>query len=361
MQEQFNYKQINWIDGMKINKDHFIGLENYFTYCDAEIRKIWMDQYSYGLLPLSSSRDTNLEFDAVIDDQYNLKVMLIKCQAINPEGYRIDISGDKIETLFNLSEFQEKEFYIAISVNPFSRIPSGQAGATENPLRQPFVAPEYKLHLVPATVNLSSGLAPEIMLLGKISVVNNRPEIDRSYIPPCASIKSHAELLKFYEFVYQSVISLERNIVELISEINLKTTSNALINVILHVADSALYFLNGEISNYKWFMASKPPVVLISSIVNLARSVKNAFDTRTPEEREKLLNYLSEHFDINPAKFKQLLESTIAIDYQHTQINQSLEKAEDFINVYSQIVNELKKMDFIVGDKRKKRIDIIIR
>ncbi|MCD4730811.1 MAG: hypothetical protein K8R74_09445 [Bacteroidales bacterium] len=93
----------------------------------------------------------------------------------------------------------------------------------------------------------------------------------------------------------------------------------------------------------------------------MAHTIKNAIDARTPEEREKLLNYFSEHFDINPAKFKQLLDVTIGIDYQHTEINQSIEKVEDFINVISLLFNELKKMEFIEGVKRKKKIDIVIR
>jgi hypothetical protein len=56
-----------------------------------------------------------------------------------------------------------------------------------------------------------------------------------------------------------------------------------------------------------------------------------------------------------------LLETTIGIDYQHNQISQSISKAGDFVNVFSQLLNELKKMEFIVGESRKKRIDIIIR
>jgi len=361
MREKNEYKQINWTDGMKINKDHFIGLENYFTQCDAEIRRMNIDQYSYGLLPLTDKNDTNLEFELMTDDQNQLKVKLKICQAIDPQGYRIDISGESLESSFSLSQFQENSFYLAISADPYTRVAYGQADAGESQLRQPFVVPEYKLHLAPSTMNISSAFGNTIMPLGKIMIISNRPETDRNYIPPCMSVNSHPEMIKFFDSVDQNIIALERNIVELISEINLKTTSNALINIILHIAGSVLHHLNGKITEYRWFTATRPPIILISNIISLARTVRNAFETRIPEERERLLNYLSDHFDINPAKFKQLLDVTIGIDYQHNDIRESLVKAEDFITVFSQLINELKKMEFIVGEPRKKRIDIIIR
>lgn len=368
MYDQRNYRQINWIDGMKINKDHFIGLENHFTASDAETRMLWMDPYSYGLLPPSSQKDKNLEFEASIDDQGRLKVRLLKCSALTPEGFRIEISGSAdemagspVEATFNLSDYQDRDFYLLVALNPFVRIPSGSADSGESPLRQPFVVPECKLNIAPVSININSLSGADSMPFAKISVTNNRVEEDITYIPPCTSSSSHPELIKFYNNVNQSVIAMERNIIELIAEINLKTTSNALINIILNIADGLQHYFNSKIVDYKWFTASKPPVYLIANIVSIARTVKNATDTRIPEEREKLLNYLSEHFDINPAKFRQLLETTIGIDYQHNQISQSISKAGDFINVFSQLLNELKKMEFIVGESRKKRIDIIIR
>ncbi|HJN06260.1 MAG TPA: hypothetical protein QF480_06565, partial [Bacteroidales bacterium] len=130
MHNKINYKQINWTDGMKINKDHFIGLENYFTACDADVRRIYLDEYSYGLMPLKSPKDKNLEFEAFIDDQKNLKVKVLTCRAITQAGYLIDISNGSTETsnginlnveaTLAISNMQEKEFYVVISVNPFS-------------------------------------------------------------------------------------------------------------------------------------------------------------------------------------------------------------------------------------------------
>ena len=371
MHNKINYKQINWTDGMKINKDHFIGLENYFTACDADVRRIYLDEYTYGLMPLASQQDKNLEIEAFIDDQKNLKVKVLKCRAITQVGYLIDISNVsaeiangvdlKVEATFELTNKQEKEFYVVISVNPFSRIAVGEAVSSESPLRQPFVIPEYALQIVPATTGVLENLGPDLLPLCKISVENIKPEINTTYLPPCTSMNSHIKLQEFHAFATQSINALESNVVDLIAEVNLKATSKALINIILYLSENLLVYLNDKIFEFKWLLKSKPPVYLIASIVRMAHTIKNAIDTRTPDEREKLLNYFSQHFDINPAKIKQLLDVTIGIDYQHTEINQSISKAEDFINVVTLLFNELKKMEFIEGVTRTRKIDIIIR
>ncbi|MCD4730810.1 MAG: hypothetical protein K8R74_09440 [Bacteroidales bacterium] len=258
MHDHFNYKQINWTDGMKINKDHFIGLENYFTACDADVRRIYLDEYNYGLFPLSTQQDENLELEAFIDDQKNLKVKLLKCHAITPAGFLIYISNGgaenskgmdlNVEVTLNIEDSQENDFYLIISVNPFSRIPVGHAESSESPLMQPFVIPEYTLQIIPASAGLSKSLGPDLLPLGKISVENIKPEIDTDYIPPCTSLNSHLKLQEFFSFSSQSINALEKNIVELIAEINLKSTSKPLIDIILYVAENLLFFLNDKIS-----------------------------------------------------------------------------------------------------------------
>jgi len=59
-----------------------------------------------------------------------------------------------------------------------------------------------------------------------------------------------------------------------------------------------------------------------------------------------------------------LLDNTIGLNYDHTNIYHSVEKAEDFLNVISLLFNELSKMELIAGKKKKaepKKIDIILR
>ena len=371
MQDLNKYKQINWVDGMKINKDHFIGLENYFISRIQSWRSSTIDQYNYGLLPFDDTIEQTIKFQAVIDNQY-LNVKLINCQAITQGGYWINISDESsdaggtgkidIETSLELKNVQEGEYYLIISVDPYSRGPVGKVSAAEDPLRFPFVVPEYKLHLSNVDVEVAGKLGSDSLILGKISYKDNKPEIINEYIPPCSSIQSHPLLIKSYTHLTQSLYALELNIIELITEINSRESSNILTKTILHLSEKLLTFLGVHSTEYRWYLKNKPPVYLLDWVVTIAKIFKNAYETRTAEEREKLLNYFYDHFDINPSKFKQLLDHTIEIEYDHNDINQSLKKAGDFFDVILSLFNELKKMEFIVGGKRKTRkIDIVIR
>ena len=371
MQDSEKYKQINWIDGMKINKDHFIGLENYFISRVQACRSTMIDPYNYGLLPFEDEVEKSINFKAEIDNQY-LKLRLINCQALTPGGYWINISDDSsdaqgnstldIETSWELKDFQEGEYFLIISVDPYGRVPAGKVSAAEDPLRFPFILPEYKLHLSSVEDKLTSNLGSDSLVLGKIIYRENKPKVDNEYIPPCSGIQSHPLLISFYTHLTQSLHTLEQDIIELITEINSRESTNILTITILHLSEKLLTFLSVHSNEYRWYLKNKPPVFLLDWLVTLAKIIKNAYETRTAEEKEKLLNYFYEHFDINPSQFKQLLDLTIGIEYDHNDINQSLNKADDFLNVISSLFSELKKMEFIVGGKRKARkIDIVIR
>ena len=62
MSDLSKYKQVNWVDGMKVNKSHFIGQENYFAARINDISDNYLDNNNYGLLPHKgdSSRFLNI-------------------------------------------------------------------------------------------------------------------------------------------------------------------------------------------------------------------------------------------------------------------------------------------------------------
>jgi len=374
MSDLLKYKQINWIDGMKVNKNHFIGLENYYSASLNDIRNNYLNNNNFGLLPLKNDSRIFMKIDMVVDNQNYLRVKILNCHAVTPSGYRIEISEDgseqtdftiqNVETTYNLASANANELFLIISIDPFSRIPEGKANPSEHPLRLPFISPEYKLHIIPAEQVVGYKLGPNLLTLSKIVIKNKKTEIDEEYIPPCTCIDSHPKLIELYSYIDQNISSLEKNVVQIIYNVNEKHASNVLTDIVVYISENLLYFVSNNITKLRWFLKSAPPIYLFEIIVNLARVIKNTFDIRTAEEKEILLNYFSEHFDIVPSKFKQLLDNTIALNYEHTDINESIKKTEDFINVISRLFNELKEMELIAGKKKQpepKKIDIIIR
>ena len=371
MKDLSKHKQINWVDGMKINKDHFIGQENYFNSRIQGMLFRMTDRYNYGLLPSEHGEEGTIKFIPELENQ-KLKISLLNCQAITPAGYWIDIADDVpgkndeghvgVESFMELDGLEEGEYYLVLNADPYTRAAAGKVSAGEDPLRFPYAVPEYKLRLSNVENGIKGKFDENSVVIGKISYRDNKPEIVTDYIPPCTNILSHPGLQDFYTKLTQSLATLERNIVELISEIHSRQSTNILTSTILYLSDKLLIFLGIHSTQYRWYLKDQPPIALVDWVVTISKTLRNSFDTRTAEEREKLMNYFHDHFDINPSQFKQLMDQTIDIEYEHNDINLSLEKADDFLNFITTLFNELKKMEFIVGGKRKsKKIDILIR
>ncbi len=374
MSNLLKYKQVHWIDGMKVNKDHFMGLENNFIASDNDIRNNNLHDNNFGLLPLKDDSRKFFKINTVIDNQNYLKVKILNCHAVTPGGNRIEISEDgpgqtdftvqDVETTYNLAASNNAELFLIISTDPFSRVPEGKANPSERPPRLPFISPEHKLHLIPADQVVGHKLGPNLLTLSKIVITNNKPEIDEGYIPPCTSIDSHPRLIELHSFIDKNISSLEKDVVQIIYNVNEKRASNVLTDIVINISENLLYYVSNNITKLRWFIKSAPPIYLFEIIVSLARVIKNTFDIRTAEEKEVLLNYFSEHFDITPGRFKQLLDGIISLNYEHTDIIESIKKTEDFIDVISRLFNELRKMELIASNRKQpgpKKIDILIR
>ena len=68
MSDLSKYKQVNWIDGMKVNKNHFIEQENYFTARINDSSNKFLDNNNYGLL----SNSTNGSSWSLIQPEHDL-------------------------------------------------------------------------------------------------------------------------------------------------------------------------------------------------------------------------------------------------------------------------------------------------
>lgn len=374
MSDLSKYKQVNWIDGMKVNKNHFIEQENYFTARINDSSNNFLDNNNYGLLPHKGDSDRFLSIDTIVDNQNYLKVKINSCHAITPGGFIIEIPKEEaeqgdftipdVQETYDLASDNDKGLYMILSVDPFTRVPEGKPDPTEFPLRQPFVNPQYSLHLLQTEEIDNSKLGANMLIVGKLLINNSKPEIDDTYIPPCSSVDAHLKLIDFCAYIDQNISTLEKNSVKIIYDINEKHETNILTDIVTYITENMLHFISANITRIRWFLKSQAPVYLIEFVVSLARVLKNAFDIRTAEEKEVLLNYFSEHFNIVPSRFKQLLDNTIGLDYDHNDIYHSVEKAEDFLNVISLLFNELSKMELIAGKKKAaepKKIDIVLR
>src|SRR5690348_15442165 len=90
MSEKLKHFPVNWIDGMKINKSHFLAMQHHGEEMVKEAISAQLTPFNYGLLPMAGNK-SSIQMKLVVDAHQLLKVKVHECRAITPNGSRIEI------------------------------------------------------------------------------------------------------------------------------------------------------------------------------------------------------------------------------------------------------------------------------
>ena len=86
MVEKLNHFPVNWIDGMKINKSHFLAMQDNVAELVNDAIGIHTTPITYGLLNLGSQNKEAIKITLGIDNHKLLRVRVEECHAITPNG-----------------------------------------------------------------------------------------------------------------------------------------------------------------------------------------------------------------------------------------------------------------------------------
>jgi len=209
MLPSLKYFNVNWVDGMKLTKTHFADQENAFNERIRDVAGVFITSYNYGLLSPAPGSAKSIDQVVDVDRATLLRVRVNECRAITPSGARIEILANNplsqnkaagaLLAEYNLSGTTHGTFlYVVISVNPFAKTPLGEPDANENPPRYPYTDFKYEINIIAAEdVNLITNGAHHITI-AKLKVVGNGVEVIDKYIPPCAKVANHHDLLEIY-------------------------------------------------------------------------------------------------------------------------------------------------------------------
>lgn len=351
------YHPVNWIDGMRINKDHFIASEN------ALLERIqWgagssINNFNYGILPPFDDGETSLKITTEVDARNILHARLNSCKAITRGGILIDIlhvSGDHseynlpiIETTMDMQKPEFDSYFLVLTVDPFNRVPSGEADPDENPPRNPFVSPEYKLNLIP-TVNIStSKLGQHFLVIGIINIVENKAQLTEGYIPPCSNVRSHPALIDLHDQITNFLVNLEKGDLEIIRKIHTKRQKSTLSGSVLDFNEKLLVFLSKQIPEHKWILINMPPVFMLESLAHLARLIMNITESYSHEDKEEMINYFSDWCNLRQGEFEEMLMKTMNIKYIHENIQETIKPTLNFMKVISFLYETLRNLEYI--------------
>lgn len=358
MIEKLTYLPVNWIDGMKINKNHFISVQNFISDSVKDSVGVHTSLINYGLLPVQDSIKLNL----IIDNHKLLRIKVEECHAISPNGSRIEIGAGVSEALslslpypeavHEMKDGEQLVLFACLSVNHIKRNPYGDPDPEENPPRYPYTIPEYTLNLISEKeLDKAGGFGANYLTIGKILVNSGESKIDENYIAPSTTVSSHKRLLDLYTEIDRFYGQIELYAVHIAQKIHAKKQNNLLAVMMESMTDRTLSYLGSEINRFRWLSPHNPPANMLSSVVGLARVLKNFIDSRSGAGKEELLNYFAEWCNVTQGDFETIFSDVINSDYNHNQMDITVKKIVVFMDVLETLYSILNRLDYI-GKKR---------
>ena len=338
---------INWTDGMKLNKDHFIGLDNWIIDDLRDNVCMQLTDFNYGLLGGTGETDSSLKLMINIDQNNQINIKLTDCRAVTKGGIRIEITSQNIQTFqypldklsldFEIKESSNEMFDIILAVFPDKRIPVGQPNENEVPFRHPYIIPEYQIHAVPTKQVNSSQMWKNHITIGKFQIVAREVQFYTDYIPPCTRVDAYLSLLEYYNKFENTQQKISNALAEYLRKNRLN--QNKLETNVIYVFEKLLYYLTAGIGRYKLLLKSQAPVCFIEFYASFARIFKSALSWLSEYEREEVLNYLSHWIssrDLDNAAYELL-----NLEYDHQDIYTSVLKVEKYLNLVHDLFEKM--------------------
>ncbi|PKQ62977.1 hypothetical protein BZG01_16470 [Labilibaculum manganireducens] len=333
---------VNWVDGMNINKKHFIAQENSFIKNRMEVAGLSVSPLNFGLV--RSERDF-LWMD--IDNNIQLLVTFKPVGIVFPSGFSYAITNGK-EFKCDLPKTEsDAVYYVVLSIDPFSRQPIGMANAAESPVRKPFVAPEMKISILEEDELSEILLGQNHLVFGKITKMDGSWGVDSDYIIASRFIASNPDLFDVYKQVETYISSIEKFSSSIINKIRLKKQDNPLAKALNEICCKLLDFLSVTLSRYRIVTPYDYPVEMVILVMDLARIVKNSIDGWQACGKDEFMTYISDWCNINEGEFEDALNRVIKHRYDHNKISISVDKTIKLLSLLEHVLQTLSGLDYI--------------
>lgn len=366
MRDKQKYFPVNWVDGMKINKNHFIEQDNAVNNALQAVAALSLSPMRFGVLPATFAGEDTFNVKISYDNQNTLQVTVLACQAITSGGIPISLpsfstvgqadSGNVLSGSFSFTASNaESNWWVFLYVHPFERQAAGSPDLSETPPRFPSLVPKYTLELVSESNYKQHAFNPYSLAIGQISVVNGDVRIDQEYIPACFSVNAHSDLLSLHSELDKYLADVELHCSGIVQKIFRKNQQNEISELVMFLCDRVMQFQANAITNMRWNIIYNPPAAMFEIISALARVMKNSIDMRIGSGKEELMNYLSEWCELKQGELETMLGSLANTRFDQNDINKNIKKIVQFVKVTSRLFDTLSKLEFI-GKRRESGI-----
>ncbi len=354
MKNKLSHLAVNWIDGMKISRQHFDETQHHVEESILDSNALQLSDYQFGILPTTHSLDFKVFCNT---QQQQVKIELQACNAVTPNGARIYlVPENKHDTQIDLKESlsssgPQTELYIIVSVDPFKRTPVGEPRVNENPPRTPFTQPEILLNVVPSE-QIQTDTLTNHLVIGIIDYSNGELTRRKEYLPPCTAVNSLPAMLEWYDKFQHYLENLEQNCYKIIQKVNMKSKQqNALALNVQKLSENMLTQLVTQKTYYRWIVVKSAPIHLCELLLRNIEYIYAILQCYAEKDKEELLNYFGEWINLPAGALEQQTIEAQQITYDHYNIERVFSDIDKIYIIYSQIFEKLAQLDFI--GKRK--------
>lgn len=354
------YRSVNWVDGMKISSGHFVQTDNFIQDIIRDSNSVMLTSNNFGLLAPFNGENTSLDIQITERASNHIQVKIRQCNAITSEGYRIHISPGMLGQELEFNHYFNQEaptdaietFFIILNVNPHERVAVGRPDADETPVRYPEVDSFYGITILPAAqINAKNNHYLEV---GKLNRSASGIQLVTDYIPPCAAILSHPDLVRYYETFSNQLNEFQLLSFRIIDKITSKDTISPIGRNVKLLCDKMLDYIARIYFSYRNVAFQQTPLVLVGYFSEMAHIFFSTVKSIAGTEREELLKYFYEWKDVTPGNFEELLARLIEVVYNHHDIRSSMTTVDEFLRVIIALWNKLSTLEYI--GQRKENI-----
>ena len=361
MLPKLQYNLTNWIDGMKINRQHFVDSENAILDILRDINASMLHSFNYGLLEPLQGEKSALDCNVLYSQPNQFKVIVTHCRAITAGGCRIEIlpgihpelTSDN-EIFSNVEKSRGGSGYLAvITVDPFNRRPFGHADASEYPVRSQSSVSSYKLSLVEENSIDTGSLGAFHLPVARFYLNNGDLARDSDYIPPCAVISAHQGTKQIYNTITEYLNQIQEYSKEIVQKIVELSQDVSLATNLKRICEQSILHISSELFRFRTMYRQQSPVHIADCVITLADYVNTCISFMSFKEKEELLQYFSYWNDISPGKFEELLTTVIDADYNHENLNNFFQPILAFLKVWADLLEKMKDLK-LIGQKNEK-------
>lgn len=353
MIEPIKHYAVNWVDGMKISREHLIQQENFIIDSIRDANSVKINSFNYGLLPFSDSYGDKRIFEIQSTATNDAQLIIKRLSAVTLAGHRIEINDFKVNIRSLAKELSAEDnesngdFYILASVNPFDKISFGEINSEEIPPRHPFTKANSKIELVDTSLLVSGYSGGNYIILGKVAIKSGIAQIDEHFIPPCTSVEAHPKLVEYYNQYSHSMSNLRVYAFKILQKVAHKNQNNELADNVKIICKTVVNHISENYFEFKNMVYNQPPIFMMNVFSKLALHLYNDTQMMIPAELEEMLNYSLEWSEVAPHTLLNQLSSVAEIDYLHHDTGEIFRNTHIMLKSLEQVLGKLSELDYI--------------